>query len=821
MKQQQQSLIQAIFNKVLATDRPQPITAAEETQTLYYKNNPDGSIRWAWPKGLMQPLCLQFYNTPSRRAQWIAKGIRMIFKLRLQGLFASGKVQVALPQNWQNILGISGNEWAIFTGTAGDNRTALLYGNGQFYKIPIGANAHHLLLQEHHSISKAQALAFDTFEIPNSCLCNQILITNDVAQGAQQTGELGTLHWRCITELCNVNKNSMELYRLPKWAEAGQQLASLQMRNDSRIPKGMITKLLLLKNALDEEDMITTGTGHGDFTPWNIYVKDTKLAVIDWEMANLQTPALFDAFHFLYQHAALVGHSNFARLQKSINAALAHPLAEQWIERHQINIQLHHRIYLLFTIAYYLELYDRQAQWHPQVAWSIQLWNEALNAELLSMQLATPRQLLVMDMFGFLQTKSYALLKWPGGSPLALSEESDIDMCSTKEVSKQLLHYIKKHPLVKKVQQSPRTFMRNIGAVLQDGSLLSIDTIWKIKRKDLVMMDAQQLLKTVSADAFGIKTPLPQDDFTYTWLFYLLNGKSIPAKYRAQFGLGNKTIHPYMENHVAWLEKIGDGSFANLFYYNSLHRYKVIKELKTWPANKGWQQCKNKLGYLLDSLLEHRPRGGYIITFSGVDGAGKSTVIENIRHQVEKRYRRKVVVLRHRPALLPMLSAWKEGREAAEQKAAQRLPRQGNNKSTLSSLLRFGYYYTDYLIGQFMVQVKYVWRGYVVLYDRYYFDFINDGKRSNVSLSPKLTGMGYRLLLKPRFNFFLYADVDTILQRKQELDGPSIQQLTGNYLGLFRKLSRRYNRSQYIAIENISLPQTLHIIHQHLQPTIV
>jgi thymidylate kinase len=204
-----------------------------------------------------------------------------------------------------------------------------------------------------------------------------------------------------------------------------------------------------------------------------------------------------------------------------------------------------------------------------------------------------------------------------------------------------------------------------------------------------------------------------------------------------------------------------------------------------------------------------------------VDGAGKSTVIENIRHQVEKRYRRKVVVLRHRPALLPMLSAWKEGREAAEERAAQRLPRQGNNQSTLSSLLRFAYYYTDYVVGQFIVQAKYVWRGYVVLYDRYYFDFINDGKRSNICLSPKLTSIGYRLLLKPKFNFFLYADVDTILQRKQELDGPSINALTGQYLGLFRRLSQRYNHSQYITIENLALEQTLHIIHQHLQPTIV
>ncbi|WP_197428837.1 hypothetical protein [Phnomibacter ginsenosidimutans] len=208
---------------------------------------------------------------------------------------------------------------------------------------------------------------------------------------------------------------------------------------------------------------------------------------------------------------------------------------------------------------------------------------------------------------------------------------------------------------------------------------------------------------------------------------------------------------------------------------------------------------------------------GFIITFSGVDGAGKSTIIEATRQHVEKVMRRKVVVLRHRPSLLPILSAWKHGKEAAENKAAQTLPRQGTNKSSIGSLLRFAYYYADYLLGQFYIQLKYVMRGYVVLYDRYYFDFINDSKRSNIQLPKYVTTAGYALLLKPKLNFFLWATPEEILSRKQELSADTIVSLTDDYMQLFDSMRKRYKSSSYEPIHNEQLNNTLQTIFQQIQ----
>ncbi|MDN5396077.1 MAG: hypothetical protein L0G05_06095, partial [Chryseobacterium sp.] len=195
-----------------------------------------------------------------------------------------------------------------------------------------------------------------------------------------------------------------------------------------------------------------------------------------------------------------------------------------------------------------------------------------------------------------------------------------------------------------------------------------------------------------------------------------------------------------------------------------------------------------------------------------VDGAGKSTVISEVSELIEKRYRRPVKVLRHRPSLLPILSVWTKGKEKAHQDTVNSLPRQGNNKSSVSSLFRFGYYYTDYILGQFIIYLKYVLRGKIVLYDRYYFDFIADAKRSNIQLPKVVTETGYHLLMKPKFNFFLYAAPEKILSRKRELSYRSIVDLTTEYSTLFSKLNKKDQNVKYLSIENNDLDTTLDTI---------
>lgn len=57
-----------------------------------------------------------------------------------------------------------------------------------------------------------------------------------------------------------------------------------------------------------------------------------------------------------------------------------------------------------------------------------------------------------------------------------------------------------------------------------------------------------------------------------------------------------------------------------------------------------------------------------IITFSGVDGAGKTTILTKVKELIEDKYKKEVVVLRHRPSILPILSAIKHGKKKLKRK---------------------------------------------------------------------------------------------------------------------------------------------------------
>lgn len=103
-----------------------------------------------------------------------------------------------------------------------------------------------------------------------------------------------------------------------------------------------------------------------------------------------------------------------------------------------------------------------------------------------------------------------------------------------------------------------------------------------------------------------------------------------------------------------------------------------------------------------------------------------------------------------------------------------------------------------------------------MLYDRYYFDFINDSLRSNITLPKWILEKGYTFLMKPDLNFFLYADAQTILARKKELTEETINKLTSEYLTLFNRLGKN-KTEQYQPIENIHLEQTLATISASIQ----
>jgi len=767
-------------------------------------NNPDGSPRWLCHAGAGYPHFLHFYLVNNWRSWLFSSLIRLVFLFRMQRLFFTSRTLYLRAwedhQGW--LLDFTTQHWAIFMGTPGPNNKIQVYDKraegAYFYKIPNPSATGSLLRNEHKTIKHLKQLGISAFTYPAAKLLpGAVLCLSDVSQNGRRVSDWSTAHTAALRDLYTRTGDWQERSVNSSINSALDRLRWLQRNIDSRIPQGMVDKLLSLAETLPYR--LRIALAHGDFTPWNMYACEGRLALYDWELSNTCVPVGFDAFHYLINKGILQQRQSWSQIRTAIQPLLQPEFFSSLTGTEGLHPRDYLHAYLLINCSYYLLIYSRQEEWHEQVYWLLDTWSAALSDCLQEQQL---RPQLIRDVFDKMQQFPYSALKFPDCPPEQLSPYSDIDLFLKKADARRIHSFLREHPYIACVQTEPRSHMQSVQAYTHSGEILSLDLIWDLKWKHLQMLAPEQLLSGSTLNAHGVyqlKSPLQA---TYLGLFYQLNGADVPDKYSdAIHDLNTSTLLQQLLQQDLPAER---------------KRGALIRLLRQHSANRGLAGINRRLHYAIDCLRMLVGRRGLIITFSGVDGAGKSTIIEHTQREIEKKLRRPVVVLRHRPSVLPILSAWTKGKAAAEQDSAQRLPRQGKNHSFLGSLLRFTYYYCDYLLGQIYVHLRYSLLGYVVLYDRYYFDFINDPRRSNIQLPKRLLRTGYWLIRKPDLNFFLYAPAQVILQRKQELDEASITALTSDYLQLFRELDPQHQR--YVPIENVDLEQTLqHIFSKTLQ----
>ncbi len=766
--------------------------------------NSDKSLRWIWPSKSRSAAFLKFYHRGSLKSRLAAFLLKCTTGLGLGKYVASGSCKLFVNDTGAEILPTL-TDWAMFTGTVGENRKIIAwYQKGihsSFAKIPLSVISEQNIRNEYDALqlaTPAAAIKPSGVLIQNAVLVQPDIFNNKALSTPQSIKELP------IQPLLSCMANGLRSMPLceTKWWPAASETLSNTTELSKRYSPILLQRIRDLVSSIAPSAQCYVTNGHGDFTPWNVRFTSEKLNIIDWELYNADYPALYDIFHFIYQDNVLIKRNSYCDIKNEIATFFAHPEMKQFLILNDIDLVQAEKMYLLKTVSYYLNVYNRQVQWHAQIDWLLQVWCEAAGALVQNTEKRNTRPTVLEDIAHELRNTDYAILKLINGSIAEHPETSDIDICIGKRDANSLLGYIGRHALVAKVSVNSKSFMKSATILLSDGSLIQLDLIWKIKRKNIVFLEIDEVLKNAVVNQFGVKIPLQLHDITYTVLFHLLNRADVPSRYATAYSGSAENAQLLINNLMPDVEA------NNLWKYNVRTRTDLITKLMKTPENRPLKYAWNTTEYLFDSIKNTLPQRGFTITFSGVDGAGKSTMINIIHTKIEKELRKPVVVLRHRPSLLPILSAWKYGKKNAELKAASRLPRQGKNKAGFSSALRFAYYYFDYLFGQFYVQFRYVNRGYVVLYDRFYFDFINDSKRSNIEISSTFSAWLYRFLIKPDINYFLFAPAEIILSRKQELDVDSINLLTEKYLSSFEQLQQEDNKNVYQAISNIDIEAT-------------
>ncbi len=172
-------------------------------------------------------------------------------------------------------------------------------------------------------------------------------------------------------------------------------------------------------------------------------------------------------------------------------------------------------------------------------------------------------------------------------------------------------------------------------------------------------------------------------------------------------------------------------------------------------------------------------RPGYVIVVEGTDGSGKSFIINNITPILNEAFHNGVVYNHLRPNAIPDLGVVLGKKKKEEGVVVCTDPHGQKQSGLIGSIVRWGYYMIDYTLGY----LKKVWplihtKSKVYIFDRYYYEFYLDQKRSRTNLPLWVVRLGELFLPKPDLILCLGGDPKKIYARKPETSLEEVERQT-------------------------------------------
>lgn len=179
-----------------------------------------------------------------------------------------------------------------------------------------------------------------------------------------------------------------------------------------------------------------------------------------------------------------------------------------------------------------------------------------------------------------------------------------------------------------------------------------------------------------------------------------------------------------------------------------------------------------RCGGSLSRLQRYLHPSGAVVAILGVDGVGKSTVIDRIMPVLQQATHGGCTVKHLRPRLLPPLSRLK-GRVSQE---VADDPHGSKPAGWLGSMVRITWLASDYVLGYWLrVRPLVARKPGIALFDRYSYDMALDPRRFRLGIPSRLVGWCVRCLPRPDLAICLHADPAVIHARKQELPEAEIR----------------------------------------------
>lgn len=181
-----------------------------------------------------------------------------------------------------------------------------------------------------------------------------------------------------------------------------------------------------------------------------------------------------------------------------------------------------------------------------------------------------------------------------------------------------------------------------------------------------------------------------------------------------------------------------------------------------------WRVRWQGLVFQLSKLKRYAQPSGLVLAVLGVDGAGKSTLINAILPALNAATHNAVTVRHLRPTVLPPLARLKGKRSQPTGPVLE--PHGAPPSGPLGSVLRLAYLSADYLLGYWLwTRPKIAKVPAVVMFDRYAYDMVLDPRRFRIALPARMVSWFAALAPKPDLIICLHGDAETIAARKGEL----------------------------------------------------
>lgn len=385
----------------------------------------------------------------------------------------------------------------------------------------------------------------------------------------------------------------------------------------------------------------------------------------------------------------------------------------------------------------------------------------------------------ISNIIGFLNKKAdYAVLRNFEGLP-DNNKSRDIDIIITKKSYKTI-----KHELVELIDKSGWRIITYLYSdrlityvcARQDEDKTEIvqwDFFINTSVFGILLMDAKEFLVNKKFNGFLYYVDI-ECQFLDKYLYNRAVGAQYPKKYQAT--REKAELLPIVEKKIKSLYGIDTVKECDKISGKKL----LLTAIKTNLQQHPGKFLANLVCFLWTFWGNYiRSNTGFSVGFTGPDGSGKTTVIDQILERLAPVFRTAHKYYHFRPALFGNLG--EVAHSAGLKKEVDRdysNPHRGGKTGALSSFARLLYYSLDYIVGYF-VKVKSVTRiTRVVIFDRYYTDIICDSRRSRIYLNYKfLYWFGKLFIPSLNYNILLTARSETILARKRELDEEGIHRI--------------------------------------------